>query len=118
MWRVFSRDELSHLAARARLPTRLVIHTARDTVARFQDRWQADNKHLPIAIDAVTPIEAHMKRISPVNSGAATRVDALDEPQESLPIILGDSDGAPRERQSGSVSVRQFTAIGLTFGSG
>ena len=109
LWRVFSRDGLSHLAARARLPTRLVIDTARDTVARFRDRWQADKKHLPIATDVVTPIEAHMKRISPVHSGAATRVDALIEPQERLPIILGDCGGAPGS--AGAVQYRKGNSL-------
>ena len=68
----FSEDELSHLAARARLPTRLVIDTARETVARFHDRWQAERKHLPLASAAVTAIETHMKRIPLLDPGAAT----------------------------------------------
>ncbi len=68
----FSEDELSHLAARARLPTRLVIDTARETVARFHDQWQSEKKNLLIATTAVTAIETHMKRIPLLNPGAAT----------------------------------------------
>ena len=68
----FSEDELSHLAARARLPTRLVIDTARETVTRFHDLWQSEKKNLPIATAAVSAIEAHIKRIPLLNPGAAT----------------------------------------------
>ena len=35
------RDELAHLAARARLPQKLVLDTARETVALFHEHWNA-----------------------------------------------------------------------------
>ena len=38
----FSEDELSHLAAKAMLPEKLVLDTARETVALFHQHWQAE----------------------------------------------------------------------------
>ena len=59
----FSEDELSHLAARAHLPEKLVLDTARETVARFHQHWHAEKTHLPLAHDAVRAVEAHLRRI-------------------------------------------------------
>lgn len=36
-------DELSHLAAKALLPERLVLDAAHETVALFHQYWQPDN---------------------------------------------------------------------------
>ncbi|WP_428102168.1 type II toxin-antitoxin system HipA family toxin [Candidatus Rariloculus sp.] len=65
----FSEDELSHLAARARLPAKIVLDTARETVAQFHERWQAEKNNLPLAAHAVKAIEAHMKKIPLVHPG-------------------------------------------------
>ena len=67
----FSEDELSHMAARARLPEKIVLDTARETVALFHDRWQAEKNNLPLAADTVKAIEAHMKKIPLANPRAA-----------------------------------------------
>ena len=67
----FSEDELSHMAARARLPEKIVLDTARETVALFHDRWQAEKNNLPLAADTVKAIEAHMKKIPLANPQAA-----------------------------------------------
>ena len=67
----FSEDELSHMAARAHLPARIVLDTARETVALFHDRWQAEKNNLPLAADTVKAIEAHMKKIPLANPRAA-----------------------------------------------
>ena len=66
----FSEDELSHMAARARLPKKIVLDTARETVARFHERWHAEKNNLPLAADAVKAIEAHMKKIPLAHPGA------------------------------------------------
>jgi serine/threonine-protein kinase HipA len=47
-WDGFNEDELSHLAAKAGLPERLVIRTARETVERFRDGWSNERNHLPL----------------------------------------------------------------------
>lgn len=59
----FSEDELSHMAARARLPEKLVLDTAIETVARFHEQWQAEKKNLPLSAAVSEAVEAHMKRI-------------------------------------------------------
>lgn len=43
----FNLDELSYLAAKARLPEKPVLDTAKETVARFHDIWANEKNHLP-----------------------------------------------------------------------
>ena len=59
----FSADELSHLAAKARLPERLVLDAARETVALFHQHWHAQKANLPLAAEVVQAVEAHLKTI-------------------------------------------------------
>ncbi|WP_082735712.1 type II toxin-antitoxin system HipA family toxin [Polycladidibacter stylochi] len=54
-------DELSHLAAKATLPEKMVIDTAREMTAEFLSHWAREKKHLPMlegvrtAIDELLP---------------------------------------------------------------
>lgn len=59
----FSKDELSHLAANAGLSETLVLGTARETVTRFHEHWQAEKGNLPLAADAVRAIDAHLRTV-------------------------------------------------------
>lgn len=59
----FSVDELSHLAAKARLPEKLVLDTARETVELFQKYWNTEKAHLPLADNVVKAIEGHLETI-------------------------------------------------------
>jgi len=59
----FSDDELSHLAAKARLPEKLVLDTARETVALFHQHWQVEKANLPLTADVIKAIETHLKTI-------------------------------------------------------
>lgn len=59
----YSEDELSHLAAKARLPEKLVLDTARETVALFHQYWHAEKANLPLAAEVVQAVEAHLKTI-------------------------------------------------------
>ena len=59
----FSEDELSHLAAKAMLPERLVLDTARETVALFHQHWRAEKAHLPIGPNVIRVVEEHLKKI-------------------------------------------------------
>lgn len=59
----FTDDELSHLAAKALLPEKLVIDTARETVERFHQHWQAEKSNLPLAGDVVEAVEHHLKAV-------------------------------------------------------
>ncbi|MGE0769888.1 MAG: type II toxin-antitoxin system HipA family toxin [Hyphomicrobiaceae bacterium] len=59
----FSIDELSHLAAKAMLPEKLVLDTARETVALFHQHWQAQKTHLPLSNMIIEAIERHLKSV-------------------------------------------------------
>lgn len=59
----FSREELSHLAAKALLPEKLVLDAARETVELFQQHWQAEKYHLSLTRKTIKTIEAHVKSI-------------------------------------------------------
>lgn len=53
-----SIDELRHLAARAGLSERLVLQTARETVNRFKDLWNAEKTNLPLSRQVTAAIDA------------------------------------------------------------
>ena len=59
----FSEDELSHLAAKAALPSRVVIDTARETVDLFHEHWSQEKSHLPMRADVRDAIERHLKTV-------------------------------------------------------
>lgn len=59
----FSADELTHLAAKALLPEKLVLDTANETVALFHQHWQAEKTNLPLAKEIIQTVEAHLKTI-------------------------------------------------------
>lgn len=56
-------DELSYLAAKARLPQKLVLDTAQETVARFHEVWAAERAHLPLPKAAAAAIDGHIARL-------------------------------------------------------
>lgn len=56
-------DELVHLASKARLPEKLVLDTARETVALFHQHWKARKSHLPLPRAAVRAIDSHIKSL-------------------------------------------------------
>ncbi len=64
----FSVDELSHLAAKADLPEKLVLDVARETVALFYEHWQVEKYNLPLSHSVTGVIEAHLKTI-PIATG-------------------------------------------------
>jgi|TARA_E500000318_G_scaffold85190_2_gene81059 serine/threonine-protein kinase HipA len=59
----FSEDELSHLAAKAGLPQKLVLDTAHETASLFREHWEREKKHLPMARHVVETIDAHLQRV-------------------------------------------------------
>ncbi|MGB7934090.1 MAG: HipA domain-containing protein [Gammaproteobacteria bacterium] len=59
----FSEDELSHLAAKALLPEKLVLDTARETVALFHQHWRAEKANLPLTDEVIQAVETHLKTI-------------------------------------------------------
>ena len=59
----FTEDELTHMAARARLPERIVLNTARETAALFHERWRGEKKNLPLAKPVIDAIEKHVAKV-------------------------------------------------------
>lgn len=59
----FTLDELSHLAAKAMLPEKLVLDTAKQTVAGFHEVWQKEKAHLPLTKSMIEAIETHLRSI-------------------------------------------------------
>jgi serine/threonine-protein kinase HipA len=59
----FSKDELKHLAAKARISEKLVIDIAFETVARFKQVWADEKANLPLAKKVVEMIDSHAKSI-------------------------------------------------------
>ncbi|EKF59864.1 HipA N-terminal domain-containing protein [Agrobacterium albertimagni AOL15] len=64
----FTTDELAHLSAKANLPKKLVLDTAKETVALFMERWEAEKSNLPMHQDVVEAIDKHLKTL-PVVTG-------------------------------------------------
>ena len=59
----FSKDELAHLAAKAKLPEKLVVDTAAEIVTRFRDIWAAEKSNLPLAKKVIDVVEAHVIKV-------------------------------------------------------
>ncbi|MBR9785480.1 MAG: type II toxin-antitoxin system HipA family toxin [Gammaproteobacteria bacterium] len=59
----FTLDELSHLAAKAMLPEKLVLDTAKQTVAGFHEIWAKEKAHLPLTKSMIEAIETHSRSI-------------------------------------------------------
>ena len=60
----FTLDELAHLSAKANLPRKLVIDTAKETVALFMERWETEKKNLPMHQHVVETIDKHLATLS------------------------------------------------------
>ena len=59
----FTMDELSHLAAGARLPEKLVLDTASETVELFHEKWQSEKTNLALNGDVIEAIHKHLEDI-------------------------------------------------------
>ena len=59
----FTVDELTHFAVKAALPKKLVLDTAKETVARFRDVWGSEAKNLPMSKAVKDVIEVHIQRV-------------------------------------------------------
>nr|WP_189483892.1 HipA domain-containing protein [Alishewanella tabrizica] len=59
----FTLDELSHLAAKAMLPEKLVLDTAKQTVAGFHEVWAKEKTHLALTKSMIEVIDTHLRSI-------------------------------------------------------
>ena len=64
----FSKDELSHLAAKSGLSRNMVLAAAQETVERFNEQWPLERNNLPLTKATVKTIEAHLKTV-PIAKG-------------------------------------------------
>lgn len=56
----FGADELAHLAAKAELPEKLVLDTARETAERFHEAWRQEGPNLPVGQTVRNGLAAHL----------------------------------------------------------
>lgn len=62
-FRDFTYEELSHLAIKAKLPEKLVLDTAKQTVEKFYAVWAKEKAHLPLTNAVIDAIEAHLQTV-------------------------------------------------------
>jgi serine/threonine-protein kinase HipA len=62
-WESFTYRELETIADKARLPSHLVVSTARETVEQFDAVWDKEKAHVPFSGEVVAAIDKHRKRI-------------------------------------------------------
>ena len=63
-WESFTYRELETIADKARLPSYLVISTAKETVERFDALWDQEKTHLPFSGEVIAAIDKHRKRLA------------------------------------------------------
>ena len=59
----FTFDELSHLAAKAMLPEKLVLDTAKQMAQSFYEIWAKEKSHLPLTKDMIDAIDKHLRDV-------------------------------------------------------
>jgi serine/threonine-protein kinase HipA len=64
----FTKDELAYMAGKARLPEKLVLDTAMETVDRFHDAWRTEKNNLPLTKDMIGTVEKQIQ-IVPLAKG-------------------------------------------------
>jgi serine/threonine-protein kinase HipA len=62
-WMDVTIAELKYFAARAGLPERLVLDSARNVIHRFHEVWTQEKEHLPLTRHVRDVIEQHLKTI-------------------------------------------------------
>ena len=63
-WRSFNYDELAVIADRAKVPSHLVVATARETVEHFDNVWGREKGNLPFSRETLAAIEKHRKGLA------------------------------------------------------
>lgn len=62
-WTDTTRDALQYYAAKAGLPERLVLKSAKETIDRFRQVWKQEKNNLALSRTAIQAIDEHMARI-------------------------------------------------------
>lgn len=63
-WESFTYRELETIADKARLPSHLVVSTAKDTVEQFDAVWEQEKTQLPFSGEVVAAIDRHRMRLA------------------------------------------------------
>lgn len=63
-WESFTYRELETIADKARLPSHLVVSTAKETVEQFDALWDQEKAHLPFSGEVMAAIDKHRKRLA------------------------------------------------------
>jgi serine/threonine-protein kinase HipA len=58
-----SKTELAYLANKARLPEKMIVDTALETVARFRAVWSAERNNLQLESKVISLVEEHAERV-------------------------------------------------------
>ena len=58
-----SIDLLTYLSAKAKLPERLVLNIAKQTVQNFVEVWEKEKSHLLLSKEDIQTIEKHFNNI-------------------------------------------------------
>lgn len=64
----FDEDEISHLSAKAGLPTKMVLEVAREVTSDFTTLWAREKENLPMLADVKTAIDALLPTLPLVRS--------------------------------------------------
>lgn len=65
----FSVDELKHLCAKALIPEKIVLDTAKETVELFQEHWQKEKSNLPLYPNVAKAIDKQIKKVPITKAG-------------------------------------------------
>jgi len=68
-WDELDLDELSYLAAKAGLPERLVLTTARETVSAFRESWDKERRRLPLPPGVAEVVERQLELVPLARAG-------------------------------------------------
>jgi len=63
-WESFTYRELETIADKARLPSHLIVSTAKETVEQFDALWDQEKAHLPFSEEVVAAIDKHRMRLA------------------------------------------------------
>lgn len=63
-WRSFDYGKLAVIADRAKVPSHLIVATARETVEQFDDVWAREKSNLPFSGETIAAIEKHRKGLA------------------------------------------------------
>jgi serine/threonine-protein kinase HipA len=88
----FSKDELKHLAAKAKLSEKLVLDTATETIERFKEIWPAEKGNLPLEEKVVGIIDAHAASIPIYSDTPVTELAKLMREHDIGAIPIGEDD--------------------------